>query len=151
MPCNIVDKKSFRICTYKTDRFKTLRMSFYAALPLSGNVSANAILPNLLSRSCEKYPEFVELKDKLADLYGAAVFSSVKKIGESQMLGITIKAVDDRFALSDESIKEQCADLLCELVFRPHFENGTFSDKDIEREKRLLIEDIESEKTDSSF
>lgn len=140
--------KGVRICNYKTDRFKTGRVSFNIAVPLGKNASAYAILPYILSRSCGKYSDFSELNSRLAELYGAVVVGSVTKSGESQIIRVSINMVDDRFALDDESIFEKCSELLCDLIFEPNVENGVFNSQDVDREKRFLLEKIESEKND---
>ncbi|MEG0979571.1 MAG: pitrilysin family protein [Oscillospiraceae bacterium] len=136
------------LCSYKTNRFKTGRISFNIAVPLGSNVSAYAILPYLLSRSSGKYTRFTELNARLAELYGAIVIPSVSKIGEAQVIRLSMTMIDDRFALEKESIYQQCTELLCDLLFEPNAKNGVFNSEEVKREKRLLLERIESEKND---
>lgn len=146
---NIIEvAEGIRICNYKTNRFKTGRISFNIAVPLGENASAYAILPYLLSRSCSKYTDFSELNSRLAELYGATVVGSVTKLGESQIVRISMNMIDDKFALDDESICAQCCELLSQLIFNPNVENGVFSNEEVKREKRFLLERIESEKND---
>ncbi len=145
---NNVVANGVRVCNYKTDRFKTGRISFNLALPLGNDASANAILPYILSRSCGKYTDFSALNARLAELYGAIVIPSVTKIGEAQVIRLSMSMIDDRFAFENESIYKQCAELLCDLIFQPNVESGAFNFKEVEREKRLLLERIESEKND---
>ena len=42
--------KGISVCNYKTNRFKTGRISFNITVPLGENASAYAILPYILSR-----------------------------------------------------------------------------------------------------
>lgn len=140
--------KGVSVCNYKTNRFKTGRISFNIAVPLGENASAYAILPYILSRSCGKYMDFSKLNSRLAELYGAVLIPSVSKIGEAQVIRLAMTMIDDRFAFEDESIYQQCAKLLCDLVFEPNLENDLFSEVEVEREKRLLLERIESQKND---
>lgn len=138
-----------RLCNYQTCRFKTGRMSFNLAIPLGKDVSAYAILPYLLSRSCGKYPDFSALNARMAELYGTTVTPSVSKIGEAQVVRLSMTMIDDRFAFDkNESIYKQCAELLCDLIFEPNIQNGAFNSEEVKREKRLLLERIESEKND---
>lgn len=137
-----------RVCNYKTNRFKTGRISFNIAIPLGEDASSYAILPYILSRSCSIYTDFSELNVRLAELYGATVTGSVSKLGETQIVRISMSMIDDRFALEDESIFEKCCELICELIFNPNVENGVFSSEEVKREKRFLLERIESEKND---
>ena len=130
-------------------RFKTSRLMLQMALPLRLGqpeaTAANAMLAFLLHRSCAAYPTPRALKCKLAELYGARLSANVQKMGETQLLSIALTAVDDRFALENESVAQGCAALLLDLLFAPALESGAFSEASIALEKRLLMERIESE------
>lgn len=130
-------------------RFKTGRITAALLLPLKKETaSANAILPYLLRRSCEKYPDFTSMNKRLAELYGASLQADVQKLGEVQMLLISAVGIDDRYALEGETISEQLTELLCEALFHPALENGGFCKENIEQEKRQLIEQIDSDFND---
>ncbi len=137
-----------RLCALQTDRFKTGCVSFSMALPMDGNLAANAVLPYILHRSCRKYPDFSVLNARLAELYGAVLTAGVSKLGEAQLLTLSLTAIDDRFALTGESIAQHCAELLFDLIFDPDIQTDSFSDAAVQREKRLLIERMESELND---
>ena len=57
---------------------------------------------------------------KLDELYGASISAGVTKIGEAQVVMLSMTYIDDRFALTDESIAEQCAQLLASMIFSPN-------------------------------
>lgn len=138
-----------RLCAMQTNRFKTGCISFSMALPLAGDIAANAVLPYILYRSCRKYPDFSFLNGALADLYGASLSAGLSKIGEAQILSVELTAIDDRFSLKGESISQSCAELLLDLIFDPDLdEDGCFREQAVQREKRLLIERTESELND---
>lgn len=138
-----------RLCTLQTDRFKTGCMSFTMALPLDGDIAANAVLPYILYRSSRTYPDFSSLNGALADLYGASLSAGVSKLGEAQILSIELTAIDDRFSLKGESISQSCTELLLDLIFDPDLdEKGCFREHAVQREKRLLVERMESELND---
>lgn len=128
-----------------TDRFKTTRVSVNFFLPLSADtLSANTILPSMLTTSCKAYPDFRSLHKKLDSLYGAGVGGAAGKVGDAQMLTITVTYLDDAYA--GEAIGKDCADLLTDMIFSPNLdENGNFKEADIVREKRLLVESIMGE------
>ncbi len=134
-----------RFCAVKTGAFKTACLSFSMALPLEEDLEAKAVLPFLLHRACRKYPDFTKLSGRLAELYGAALSAAVSKLGEAHVLNLSITAIDDRFALDDESVALSCAKLLLDLIFDPNVGKEEFLQEDIKREKRLLTEKIESE------
>jgi len=133
----------------KDTRFKTGRISLTAFTPLEKeSVSKNAILPFLLSKTCKQYPDLKRLNDRLEDLYGVSVDGEVSKLGETQVLSISASFLDDEYSLGKESISEGTTDLLCKMFFEPVLENGKFLEKNVEQEKRQLIETIEAEYND---
>ena len=137
-----------RLVSEQTSRFKTGNISVTAALPLNENAAANSLLIFLLKRSCKEYPDFSLLNGKLDELYGAAISASVAKSGDAQILTLSMTCLDDRFALTDESISEQCAQLLASMLFKPNCKNGSFGADNLTLEKRLLIQRIEEELND---
>lgn len=132
------------------NRFKTNEIAISLALPLTKETaSANALLISLLSRKSKSYPDISSLNRKLAHLYGATLQGTVSKVGECQVLKLGITCLDDRFSLDGESISFEGVQLLTNLLFYPRLnENGTFFADDIESEKRILIEKIESEENE---
>ena len=137
-----------RLVSEQTDRFKTGRISVSMALQMDEKMAANSLLIYLLKRSCKEYPDFSLLNGKLDELYGASIGAGVLKLGESQVLYLSITSLDDKFALTDESISEQCANLLADLIFKPNIKNKSFGKDALATEKRLLIQRIEEELND---
>lgn len=131
------------------DRFTTNRIAVNLAVPLNrDSVSANAILPFLLRRASKAYPNMLVLNRRLDELYGARIYADVSRVGEAQMLTLSIAAINDKFSLSDESIAKGCISLLCQLLFEPDLQGGLFRQSDIEQERRQLIERIDGELND---
>ena len=138
-----------RLCAIRAGRFKTSRLLLQLALPLRLGepqvTAANAALPFILHRSCAAYPKPRMLESRLAELYGARLSAQVQKQGEAQVLTIALTAIDDRFALAGEAVTEGCAKLLLDLLFEPNLEGGLFPAQSVALEKRLLLEQLESE------
>lgn len=137
-----------RLCYVQTDRFKTSNITVSAALPLGEDAGTNALLIYLLKRSCKKYPDFTCLNGKLDELYGASLSAGVMKIGEAQVLRLSMSFIDDRFTLGGESISDECAGLLAGMLFEPNCKSGSFGSAAVESEKRLLKQRIEDEIND---
>ena len=137
-----------RLVSVKTDSFKTSRIIVSMALPMDEKMAANSLLIYLLKRSCKAYPDFSLLNGKLDELYGASLSAAVSKIGDLQVLSLSLTCLDDRFALTDESIAQQCAELLASLIFSPNCKSGSFGAENLAAEKRLLIQRIEEELND---
>lgn len=140
----IADSVSFN--AIKVSRFKTMRISATAFLPLDKATAANnALMSFLMTRSCEKYPDFTVLSRKLSSLYGASLSSGFRKMGDMLALTFSISGIDDRYALGDDVISKELSDLLCDVLFDPYIKDGAFDPVECEQERRQLIDMIDSE------
>ena len=140
----ITDSVAFT--TIKESRFKTMRISVTAFLPLSAETAAdNALMSLVMTRSSEKYPDFTVLSKKLSSLYGASLASGFRKMGDVQALTFSISGIDDRYALSNDVISKELSDLLCDVIFNPFIKDGAFDKNECEQERRQLIDMIDSE------
>ncbi len=134
------------------DRFKIGRLSVTLVVPLNRQTAAaNALLSSVLTRSCQAYPDMTALNKRLNELYGAALYAVVRKIGEFQIITLTASGLEDRFALHGESVSSELADLLCNILFEPNLTAGHFVPEDVEQERRQLLEDIDAEYNDKRF
>ena len=138
------------IISAPADRFKTNEIALSFLVPLKEETaSSNALLAYLISQTTKSCPTLGEFNKKLAMLYGASINAFVSKLGENQCITLEASCLDDRFAIGNEVISAELFDFLCKLVFDVKLdENGDFYSEDIDREKRLLIERIESEEND---
>lgn len=128
------------------DRFKTGRISVTLLTPLKEETAAqNALLAQVLTRSCKKYPDFISLNKRLNSLYGAGISGYCRKFGETQAVTLSVAGLDDRFTIDNEQISSELTELLCTMLFEPKLENGVFCKEDIEQERRQLIDMIDAE------
>lgn len=127
-------------------RFNTGKISVYFLFPLKEETAAaNALLIQVLSRSCAKYSDFQSLNKHLGRLYGANISAYTKKLGEVQLMAVSISGLDDRYTLNGEKTSADLTKLLCELIFNPKLENGAFCIDEFEQEKRQLIDAIDAD------
>lgn len=132
--------------TLPDPRFKTALLTVALFLPLAEDtVEQYALLPRLLIRGCEAYPDFTALNRRLNQLYGASVTGDVARVGEAQAIVLTAECTSDRYALKGEALTASCAQLLCDMLFRPVLQDGVFREEDVNTERRCLSEDIRSE------
>ena len=138
------------IVSVPADQFKTNEIALSLAMPLTKETaSLNALIPMLLCRSSKQYPSLTAINTRLASLYGATLEPFVTKVGEVQMIKLGVTCVDDRFSLDGEKISKECAELLLSVLFEPRLdEEGSFYKEDVEREKRILTEKLESEENE---
>ncbi|MBQ7580705.1 MAG: insulinase family protein [Clostridia bacterium] len=143
--------KGVKLCLIPTEQFKTSIVSAIIAMPLAGRIEERALLSSLLRRASAKYDDLTKMNRKLAGLYGAVLSSGVDKIGEGQFVSFSVSSVDDRFAIDGERISSECIELLLEILFEPKLCDGVFSAEDVETEKRLFAEKIDSEFSDKKL
>ena len=130
-------------------RFKQGCLSFQLVRPMDSRESAmNALLPSVLLRGTRNCPDLRSITHRLDDLYGAAVSPLVRRVGDYQTVGLYCGFMNDRFALSGESVMERMLAFLEELLLDSPLENGGFLPGFVEGEKRNLIATIESELND---
>lgn len=130
-------------------RFKTMKISVAAFLPLTAETAAqNALLAQILTRSCADYPSMRSLEKKLRSLYGAALYSDVRKIGDRQCLSFSVSGLDDKYAFDQTQISAELTKLLCSVLFAPNTEENSFPQTELAQSKRQLTDLIDSEFND---
>ena len=128
------------------EKFKFNVISINFILPLNEiNAAKNTLISSLLRQSCRKYPNSLKLGNRLRSLYGANLFSDVKKAGDKQIIIFGIKFLDDEFTIDKENITKEVIELFREIIFNPKIENGGFIEKEVETEKRDLVNVIMNE------
>lgn len=131
------------------DRFKISRLGASLVVPLDKkNAAANSLTASILTRSCKKYPDFTIFGKKLKSLYDASVYTSVSKLGGYQIINFYAKGLDDKYTLYNESLSAELAELLCSVIFDPNLSDGLFPKEDVEQERRLLLDDIDTDFND---
>ena len=108
----------------------------------------NALLPAVLLRGCQSSPDLRSITQRLDDLYGAAVGTMVRRIGDYHSTGLSCSFIDDAYALAGDRILEPMLQFLGELLFSPVLEDGVFCRRYVESEKKNLIAAIESQRND---
>lgn len=111
-------------------------------------VAMNALIPAVLLRGSQDYPDLRAITQKLDDLYGASVDTLIRRIGDYQAVGLYCNFMEDRFTLSGDKVLEPMLDFLGQLLFSPVMEDGVFNREFVESEKRNLIMALQTEKND---
>ena len=138
-----------RLRCFPDNRFKQSALSIQFVRPMCREEAAlNALLPTVLLRGCERYPDLRQITWKLDDLYGASVGALVRRVGDYQTTGLHAGFIDDRFALQGDALRKPMVDFLAQLLLQPALEDGLFRKDFVESEKRNLIATIESQKND---
>ena len=132
-----------------TDKFKSAYLSVTFMAPLGKETaSVNALVPYVLRRGCQEYPDMEALSAALDELYGGAIEPVVRKKGETQCVGFVASFLDDAYTLEGETILEPAAKLMGQLLLQPCLEEGKFKRDYLEGEKANLIDRIRSQIND---
>lgn len=133
----------------RDQRFKQAAFSLQFLRPMSAQEAGmNAMLPAVLLRGCREYPDLRHITEKLDDLYGAAIGTLVRRIGDYQTTGFYCNFMEDRFAFSGDAILAPMLHFVGQLLLQPITEDGGFSKAFTESEQRNLIAAIEYERSD---
>ncbi len=127
-------------------RFKQGCLSLQLVRPMCREeASLNSLIPAVLIRGSEKTRDLRAITLRLDDLYGAAVGTLVRRIGDYQTTGLSCSFIEDKYALPGEQVMAPMIRFLGELLLHPLTENGVFCRDYVESEKKNLISAIESE------
>ena len=111
-------------------------------------VAMNALLPAVLLRGCRSCPDLRAITQRLDDLYGAAVWASVNRIGDYHAIGLACSFLEDRYVMNGDTVFAPMLDFLRELFLEPVLENGVFCGDFVRSEQKNLISTIESQRND---
>ncbi len=127
-----------------TDQFKTVNFSFkFKQLLTNQSASERSVLANVLLHSNENYPSNPAFRSYLDELYGTIMYLDSSKKGSFHTITMLAESVNDQY-LSTSGVLDQVLNLLQSVLFRPNFEQGTFREAIVNREKDTVIQRIES-------
>lgn len=133
----------------RDSRFKQAALSIQFVRPMTREEAAlNALLPAVLLRGSQNYPDIRAITNRLDELYGASVGNIVRRVGDYQTTGLYCGFMEDRFAPEGDRILEPMTDLVRELLLAPLLEQGAFRRDFVEGEKKNLIATIDAERND---
>jgi predicted Zn-dependent peptidase len=134
-----------RLHVLPTDRFKTYAISAYIGTPLTEErVTPTALAPFVLRRGTEKLPETKAFRERLDDLYGAGFGFDIYKRGDNQIVQFRMDIIDDRYVHGASGLLRDGLQFLGDSLTRPLIENGAFSAKYVDAEKRTLRKRMEA-------
>ena len=134
-----------RLHVLPTDQFKTFAISVYVGQPLAERtVTTYALIPFVLRRGTERFPETKRFREHLDDLYGAGFGFDIYKRGDYQIVQFRMDIIHDEFVSESRSLLAQALQFLGEALTKPALENGAFRAKYVEDEKLTLRKRIEA-------
>ena len=138
---------TLRCC--RDTRFKQGCLSFQLVRPMKKEEAAkNSLLSAVLLRGTRKHPDLRSITGHLDELYGAAVSTLVRRVGDYQTVGFFCGFMDDRFAPAGDAVLAPMIRFLEEILLDSPLEEGGFLKSFVESEKKNLIATMESELND---
>ena len=129
--------------------FKSALLTVRFLLPLKADeITENAMVVDMLSECSKAYPNPEDLQLNLSALYGAEIYSSFEKSGDTQMLTLSLRSLADRYGIGGEKCFTKAAEIFRGLIFEPNFQDGLFKTEDVERAKRRHADIIKGELND---
>lgn len=143
---NIIDvSDGVKLCFIPTEKFKTNLITVNLEVPLKKETaSSNSLISMVLKRGTKSFSSLTDINKELEDMYGASLYTGVKKKGDVQIISFAIEFLDKSAINSGEDLNERSITLLSEILFSPDLENGVFKKEFVESEKRNLIDLINS-------
>ena len=131
------------------DKFKRNRLSISLIVPNERNkATMYALLPGLLERAYEDYPNMQLFSRKLNRMYSSQLMVSSSVIGANRCLRFTAQGIKNEYCLENEDLLLEMCSVLLGVMFRPCLENGAFIEEWLQVEKYKLREEIEGEIND---
>ncbi|GIP43801.1 peptidase M16 [Paenibacillus sp. J45TS6] len=134
-----------RIHVLPTKRFKTFAISLYVGAPLKEDtVTSTALIPFVLRRGTSSYPETIQFREQLEELYGAGFGFDVYKRGDHQIIQFRMDTINDSFVQSSDKLLDRSFAFLGEVVTSPAKENGHFRSSYVQQERDTVRKRLES-------
>ncbi|MGE6514445.1 insulinase family protein [Lysinibacillus fusiformis] len=128
----------------QTTQFKTVNFSIKWRRPLTAeSASERTVLTNVLQHSNAKYTTTAAFRSSLDDLYGTVLYFDTSKRGNEHTVLMNVEAVNDQY-LANTSVLNEVLGLLHTAIFEPNLENALFKESIVAREKKMVIQRIES-------
>lgn len=129
---------------YPTEKFKTIVYSFFLHQNLKRDlVTKTALLPFVLERGSQKWPNTRELVVTLEDLYGADIMSDITKRGERQILQFILEIVNPLYVKENGELEKKGLEVLKDILTNPVVEENGFKESFVSREKQILTNMVE--------
>lgn len=146
---NIINRRKIADGVYFSSitdkRYKKNLISVAFSTQLSEDTATeNVIVPVLLTKCNSKLPTYKAFNNKMSRLYASGIGGTAGRQYDLQTISFGAYYLDDIYALSGEKMTGIMTDILIDCLTSPVTENGVFSGKFVELEKKTVIDNIET-------
>lgn len=146
---NIINRRKIADGVYFSSitdkRYKKNLISVAFSTQLSEDTATeNVIVPVLLTKCNSKLPTYKAFNNKMSRLYASGIGGTAGRQYDLQTISFGAYYLDDIYALSGEKMTGIMTDILIDCLTSPVTENGVFSEKFVELEKKTVIDNSET-------
>ena len=146
---NIINRRKIADGVYFSSitdkRYKKNLISVAFSTQLSEDTATeNVIVPVLLTKCNSKLPTYKAFNNNMSRLYASGIGGTAGRQYDLQTISFGAYYLDDIYALSGEKMTGIMTDILIDCLTSPVTENGVFSEKFVELEKKTVIDNIET-------
>lgn len=146
---NIINRRKIADGVYFSSitdkRYKKNLISVAFSTQLSEDTATeNVIVPVLLTKCNSKLPTYKAFNNKMSRLYASGIGGTAGRQYDLQTISFGAYYLDDIYALSGEKMTGIMTDIFIDCLTSPVTENGVFSEKFVELEKKTVIDSIET-------
>lgn len=146
---NIINRRKIADGVYFSSitdkRYKKNLISVAFSTQLSEDTATeNVIVPVLLTKCNSKLPTYKAFNNKMSRLYASGIGGTAGRQYDLQTISFGAYYLDDIYALSGEKMTGIMTDILIDCLTSPVTEDGVFSEKFVELEKKTVIDNIET-------
>lgn len=146
---NIINRRKIADGVYFSSitdkRYKKNLISVAFSTQLSEETATeNVIVPLLLTKCNSKLPSYKAFNNKMSRLYASGIGGTTGRQYDLQTISFGAYYLDDVYALASEKMTEIMTDIFIDCLTSPVTENGVFTAKFVELEKKTAIDNIET-------
>ena len=146
---NIINRRKIADGVYFSSitdkRYKKNLISVAFSTQLSEETATeNVIVPLLLTKCNSKLPSYKAFNNKMSRLYASGIGGTTGRQYDLQTISFGAYYLDDVYALAGEKMTEIMTDIFIDCLTSPVTENGVFTAKLVELEKKTAIDNIET-------
>ncbi len=135
--------EGIRLSHIQTDAFKTGVFSLTLTAPMNRhNALCNGLLPALLRRGTERYPDMASLNRRLDDLYASCVEIRNSRFGKNLTLVLSAEVLDNRFVPDDMDVLDGTMEIMAQMLFHPKKDAFGFDAEAFVQEIRFAQDDL---------
>ena len=128
-----------------SSKFKTAVLSVSLLTQMERQTAAmNALIPAVLTRGTNSFPDLEALSRRMDELYGADVSPVVRSCGEIQSVGLMVSFSEAKYLPVSGSYTADIIELTAELLLDPLTRGGLLYRDYVESEKEKQAENIRS-------